>query len=120
MRHQCREWGFAQTLAVPLLHEREKLKLGIQLAQAAFGRSDQIGESLALFSAKTASVGMPRLSRMSDYAASSVTVALKAPSSMRHESEPPDRLTRKLIRSSTAEFKALKSFEISGSLMKLL
>jgi hypothetical protein len=26
-----REWGFAQTLAVPLLHEQEKLKLGVEM-----------------------------------------------------------------------------------------
>ena len=26
-----REWGFAQSLAVPILHEREKLKLGLEM-----------------------------------------------------------------------------------------
>src|SRR6516164_11589658 len=43
-----------------------------------------MGGSLARISARTSSVGMPRLCRMPDYAASSVTATLKEPLSTRH------------------------------------
>jgi hypothetical protein len=60
-------------------------ELSFQLAQSAFRRSDQvINRWMARISARTSSLGRPRLCRIPDYAASSVTLALKEPSLMRH------------------------------------
>jgi hypothetical protein len=44
-----REWGFAQTLAVPLLHEQEKLKLGIEMQYSNHTDKDTRNKPVQLF-----------------------------------------------------------------------
>jgi hypothetical protein len=43
-----REWGFAQSLAVPILHEREKLKLGLELQYRNHTDKDTRGRPVEL------------------------------------------------------------------------
>jgi hypothetical protein len=44
-----REWGFAQTLAVPLLHEQEKLKLGVEMQYSNHTDKDTRNKPIQLF-----------------------------------------------------------------------
>jgi hypothetical protein len=43
-----REWGFAQSLAVPILHEREKLKLGLEMQYRNHTDKDTRGRPVEL------------------------------------------------------------------------
>jgi hypothetical protein len=44
-----REWGFAQSFAVPLLHEREKLKLGVEMQYRNHTDKDSRNKPVQLF-----------------------------------------------------------------------
>jgi hypothetical protein len=44
-----REWGFAQTLAVPLLHEQERLKLGVEMQYSNHTDHDTRSRPVQLF-----------------------------------------------------------------------
>jgi hypothetical protein len=44
-----REWGFAQSVAVPLLHEQEKLKLGVEMQYRNHTDKDTRGKPIQLY-----------------------------------------------------------------------
>jgi hypothetical protein len=44
-----REWGFAQSVAVPLLHEQEKLKLGVEMQYSSHTDHDTRSRPVQLF-----------------------------------------------------------------------